>query len=190
MEQVETLLAADVPCIQIRWKATGDAKALEETARIIQHSKTRNALFIVNDRADIALLAHAHGLHVGEEDIPVPVARRLLGPAMLIGKTIRNLEGAYKAKEEGADYVGFGPVFETQTKALPVAALGLEALAHVAQHSPLPVVAIAGISASNIAQVARAKAHAAAVISDIWRSPQPVQQVLKLQRLFAKAVLS
>jgi len=194
LEQVDTLLAAGVKCIQIRLKATSDAEALEQTLKAIQHSekhpKARNAIFIVNDRADMALLSHAHGLHLGEEDIPVPVARRLLGLSVLIGKTVRNLEQAHKAREEGADYVGLGPVFETRTKFLPMAALGTEALSYVAKHSPLPVVAIGGISASNIAEVAKAGAYAAAVISDIWQAVEPGQQALKLEALFAKAVSS
>jgi len=192
-EQVDTLLAAGAQCIQLRLKATSDAMALEETLRALRSSKAPgrpSPVFIVNDRADIALLSQAHGLHVGEEDIPLPVARRLLGTGVLIGKTVRSLEQACRAKEEGADYVGFGPVFETHTKALPVAALGLPALRHLAQHSPLPVVAIAGICAANIAEVAKAGAHAAAVIADIWQAPNPAQQLLCLQSLFAKAKAS
>ena len=188
VEQVATLLAAGVQCIQIRLKAMPDAQALAQTAQALQYSKAYpHAVFIINDRADMALLSHAHGLHLGAQDIPVPVARQLLGTAALIGKTVRSLEEAQTAQKEGADYIGFGPVFETKTKPLPMAALGVQALRHVAKHSPLPVVAIAGIGAANIAEVAQAGAHAAAVIGDIWQAPCPQQQALKLQQLFAKA---
>ena len=188
MEQVETLLAAGVQCIQLRLKVTPDAKALEQTAQAIQFAKQHPAMVVVNDRVDMALLAQAQGLHLGEEDMPVPVARRLLGAGVLIGKTVRSLEQAKVAQEEGADYVGFGPVFETKTKPMPMAALGLEALAHVARHSLLPVVAIGGLGVANMAQAAKAGAHAVAVIADIWQAAEPLQQALALQQLFAKAV--
>jgi thiamine-phosphate pyrophosphorylase len=184
---MDTLLAAGITCIQIRLKATADAKALEQTAYALRRLHAPGALCIINDRPDMALLSRAQGLHLGEEDMPLPAARGLLGPGVLMGKTVRNLREAQQAKEEGADYVGLGPIFETTTKTLPMAALGVETLSHVAKHSPLPVVAIAGISASNIAEVAKAGAHAAAVISDIWQSPSPGRQAQRLRQLFERA---
>ncbi|MCL2012589.1 MAG: thiamine phosphate synthase [Cystobacterineae bacterium] len=188
LEQLDTLLAAGIKCIQMRLKATLDADALEQTAQVVERCERQGAMCIVNDRSDLALLKWAPGIHLGEEDMPVPIARGLLGSGILIGKTIRNIEQAQRAKEEGADYVGLGPVFGTQTKFLPMAALGIEALSQVVKHSPLPVVAIGGISASNIAEIAGTGVHAAAVISGIWQAVDPGQEALKLRQLFAKAL--
>ncbi|MCL2625425.1 MAG: thiamine phosphate synthase [Cystobacterineae bacterium] len=191
VEQVELLLAAGIKCLQIRLKAmVSEAYALEQMVKAVECAQAGGALCLVNDRVDMALLACASGVHLGEEDMPVPVARRLLGRGVLIGKTVRSLEQAQLAKEEGADYVGLGPIFATRSKFLPIAALGVEVLGQVVKHSPLPVVAIGGISVSNMAEVAGTGVHAAAVISEIWQAAKPGQRALELQGLFAKAMPS
>jgi len=188
LEQMGILLRAGIGCIQLRLKGEGlEAPILERVVEVVEHSKALGALCIINDRIDMALLSGAAGVHLGEEDMPVVVARRLLGGCALIGKTVRNLEQVEVAKGEGADYVGLGPIFETRTKFLPIGALGVEVLSEVVKRSPLPVVAIGGISVLNIAEVAATGVHAAAVISDIWQALEPGQRVLELRDLFTKA---
>jgi thiamine-phosphate pyrophosphorylase len=123
----------------------------------------------VNDRVDLALAGGADGVHVGDEDLPPEAARRLLPPGAILGVTVRDLRGALAAHAAGADYVGLGPVFPTATKQLDFPPLGLARIAEISRASPVPVVAISGIGASNIRQVAAAGAHCAAVLSDLYR---------------------
>jgi thiamine-phosphate pyrophosphorylase len=121
----------------------------------------------VNDRADLALLAGADGLHVGDDDLPVAEARAIVGPSMLLGRSTRTLAEARAALAAGADHVGFGPMFGTRTKEITVAPRGLDALREVARALPAPVVAIGGITLERVGEVARAGAAAAAVIEDL-----------------------
>lgn len=149
--------------VQIRWKGGGARAILEAARAALPRVHAQGAALVINDRPDIALLAGADGVHMGAEDLPVDEVRRWVGERLRIGATVRNLAEARAAAEAGADHVGFGPVFTTTTKEVDAPPQGLEALREVAAGSPIPVVAIAGIGAGNIAEVAAAGAHAAAV---------------------------
>jgi thiamine-phosphate pyrophosphorylase len=149
----------------MRLKTVGSGELLREVEAVVA---LRAGLVIVNDRADIAKMALADGVHLGDEDLPTAEARALLGPGLLIGRTCRTLESARRAVAEGADYVGFGPIFATRTKVVPAEPRGLVLLAAVARALDAPVVAIAGIGLENIAAVAQAGACAAAVASDLF----------------------
>jgi thiamine-phosphate pyrophosphorylase len=138
-----------------------------EASRAIVALAAGRALVIVNDRAALAVLAGADGLHVGEEDLPVAEARRIVGPAMLLGRSTRTLADGREALAAGADHVGFGPMFGTRSKDLAAPPRGLDALRAVAASLPAPVVAIGGITLENVADVAAAGAAAAAVIEDL-----------------------
>jgi thiamine-phosphate pyrophosphorylase len=126
------------------------------------------ALVVVNDRADLALLSGADGVHVGDEDLPTEEARRILGPALLVGRSTRTLAEARAAIAAGADHVGFGPMFGTRSKELAVPARGTVALREVAGSLGAPVVAIGGITIDTVGEVARAGAAAAAMIEDLF----------------------
>ena len=139
---------------------------------------------ILNDRPDLAILADADGVHVGQEDLPTAEVRRLVGPARWVGSTVRNLPEALLAAEAGASYVGFGPVFGTRTKVMAVAPRGLDALREVVLGSPIPVVAIGGIGLSNIAAVARTGVSGAAVVSAVLESGDPAAAARELAKLF------
>jgi len=170
--------------VQIRWKETGSRALLEATRAARRALAGFDTLLIVNDRPDVALLGGADGVHVGDEDLPVSEVRRLVGDRLLVGATVRDLDGARAAAEAGADYVGFGPVFSTTTKVVGVPPKGLDALAVVASGSPVPVVAIAGISLQNVADVAAAGAHAAAVGSAALRAPSIEARARALREAF------
>lgn len=159
------LLAGRPAVLQLRLKRTPSREAVGVAREVVALCRAAGVPSIVNDRVDWALMAGADGAHVGEEDLPVEEARRLLGPARLLGATVRNLEGLLRAQQAGADHVGLGPVFPTSTKQLAATPLGLEGLAGVCARAPLPVVAIAGIHGGNITEVAAAGAHGAAVVS-------------------------
>ena len=124
-------------------------------------------LLIVNDRADLASLVGC-GVHLGQEDLPVAEARKLLGARALIGATTRTLADIEHAKRDGADHVGLGPVFSSGTKPLPNAPLGVKGLEEIARSAPLPIVAISGITLDNIGEVARTGAACAAVASGLF----------------------
>lgn len=153
--------------VQVRMKRASAREVLEVARRVFGLARGR-ALVIVNDRADLALLAGADGVHVGDLDLPPAEARRLVGEGLLVGRSCRTLEDARRALSEGADHVGFGPVFATRTKEIAVPPRGLEALRQVAESLPAPVVAIGGITLETAAEVARAGAAAAAVVEDLF----------------------
>jgi thiamine-phosphate pyrophosphorylase len=165
--QAELAIAGGARVVQVRVKDRPAGEVLEAARRIVARAAGR-ALVLVNDRADLALLAGADGVHLGDEDLPVADARRLVGPDLLVGRTTRTLDEARAALAAGADHVGFGPIFGTRSKALTVAPRGLALLREVAARLHAPVVAIGGITAATIAEVAAAGAACAAVIDDLF----------------------
>ncbi len=161
------VLAGGCRIIQLRSKkmSTGDFVALAK--EIGDACKKAGALFIVNDRADIALACGADGVHLGQDDLPVAATRRVLGKERLIGLSTHSPDEAVEAEAEGADYIGFGPVFGTTTKEDALTPRGLEALSQVREKVSLPIVAIGGINRANVATVRAAGANSAAVISGL-----------------------
>ena len=170
--------------VQVRMKRAAAGEVLQAARRIVELARGR-ALVIVNDRADLALLSGADGVHLGDEDLPLAEARRLLGDGLLVGRSCRTLEDARRALAEGADHVGFGPVFATRTKEIAVPPRGLDALRRVAVSIPAPVVAIGGITLDTVAEVARAGAAAAAVIEDLFARGDVSARAEALQARFA-----
>jgi thiamine-phosphate pyrophosphorylase len=153
--------------VQVRMKRTAAGAALDAARRIVELARGR-ALVVVNDRADLAVLAGADGVHVGDEDLPPSEARRLVGEGLLVGRTCRTLAEARGALGGGADHVGFGPMFGSRSKALSVPPRGLAALRDVVAALGAPVVAIGGIGLETIGEVGAAGAAAAAVIEDLF----------------------
>jgi thiamine-phosphate pyrophosphorylase len=183
--RAEAAVEGGAAVVQVRMKRAPAGAVLEAARRIVALAAGR-ALVLVNDRPDLALLAGADGVHLGEEDLPVPEARRLLGEAFLVGRTARSLEAAQAALAAGADHVGYGPVFPSLTKPLDVPPRGLEALAATCAALPAPVVAISGITLENVADVARAGAAAAAVIGDLFEHGDPRSRAAALAAAFAR----
>lgn len=153
--------------IQLRDK-TGNLRDLLPQARaIVALCRSHGAIFIVNDRVDLALAAEADGAHVGQEDLPAADARRLLGPGRILGVSTHDLEQAQAARGAEADYIGFGPVFPTGTKDTGYIPRGVAGLREIRQAMSLPILAIGGITLENVATVIEAGATAPAVISGI-----------------------
>jgi thiamine-phosphate pyrophosphorylase len=162
-----TALEGGADMIQLRDKS-GDVRFLLGQARAIRAlCRSRGAIFIVNDRLDVALAADADGVHVGQEDLPAEAARRLLGPGRILGVSTHDRQQAEAARVCGADYIGFGPMFPTGTKETGYAPRGLEALAEIRAAVRLPILAIGGITLENVPAVIAAGATAPAVISAI-----------------------
>jgi len=181
--RAEAVLLGGAAVVQVRMKETPAGAVLEAVRRIAALAAGR-ALVIVNDRADLAILGGADGVHLGDEDLPVAEARRLLGDALLVGRTVRSADDARRALSEGADHLGYGPVFPSRTKPLAVAPRGLGGLGAVCAAIPAPVVAISGIDLSNIGEVARAGAACAAVIGDLLDRGDPRARAALLVRAF------
>lgn len=185
ISQAEAVLAGGAGAVQVRMKAARPAEVLEVARRIVGLAAGR-ALVLVNDRADLALLSGADGVHVGEDDLPVAEARRLLGPDLLVGWTARTVEEARQGIAKGADHVGFGPVFVSRTKAMGPPPHGIAGLREACRALPVPVVAISGIGRENIAEVARAGAAGAAVIEALFGEGDPRENAAALGRAFAE----
>lgn len=187
-EKAARLLAGGARVLQLRMKRTPPREALAAARQVVASCHKAGAMCLLNDRVDLALLAGADGVHVGDEDLPPEAARELLGPRKVVGVTVRNAAGARAAKEAGADYVGVGPVFGTTTKQVPAPVLGVEGFAVVVRDSPLPVVGIGGVGLANIGQVAAAGAHGAAVVSDALLAEDIAERVRRLLAAFDSGV--
>jgi thiamine-phosphate pyrophosphorylase len=163
-------LAAGVRLIQLRAKSLTSGRMLELADELAGLARAAGAVFIVNDRADVARLAGADGVHVGQEDLSPGQVRGLVGTAAFVGVSTHTLAQATTAAGSGADYLGFGPVFPTTSKERPdrvVGLAGVTAVSHVSQAASRPLVAIGGITEQNAAAVISAGASAVAVIADL-----------------------
>ncbi len=172
LEVVEAALQGGLCLVQYRHKTVDDEVRLVLAQRLAQLCRHYGALFLVNDRIDIALAVDADGVHLGQQDLPVALARQLLGPERLVGQSTTNPTELAEALEAGADYVGVGPVYETPTKAGKLAA-GLEYVSYVAAKAPLPWFAIGGIDAANLREVLAAGAERVAVVRAIMTAADP-----------------
>jgi thiamine-phosphate pyrophosphorylase len=169
-QAMQQALAAGVKSFQYRSK-NGARKDIYETALMLaQIAGNAKACFIVNDHADIAAAVDADGVHLGQDDLPIEFARKLLGRNKLIGISTHSLEQARAAEAAGADYLGFGPIFKTSTKDAGQTQ-GIENLTIVKSAVAVPVIAIGGINQANIQFVAQAGADGAAVISVVLAAP-------------------
>jgi thiamine-phosphate pyrophosphorylase len=155
-------------------------RAAGEMQRICRKA---GATFIVNDRVDVAIASGADGVHLGQDDFPIPLARKLLGEQAVIGGSASSIEEARRCLAEGADYVGFGPVFPTSSKADAGPAGGLELLRSVVEAVPMPIVAIGGITTENAYLVMNAGAHGIAVISAVCCQADPRAAAVSLRCL-------
>jgi len=167
----EAALAGGADMIQLRDKTPDLRRLLPQARRIRAACRAQGALFIVNDRLDLALAAEADGAHLGQDDLPATVARRLLGPHRVLGVSTHDLTQAGAAVTAGADYIGFGPIFGTRTKETGYAARGTAMLRELRDAVRIPIVAIGGITLQNVGEVIAAGAEAPAVISAIAGAP-------------------
>ncbi len=179
------LLRAGVKVIQYRQKGKFHRRHFEECALLARRIPEAGGVFLVNDRADVAALAGAGGVHLGQEDLEPEAARRFLGEAAIIGYSTHSLEQARRGDALPADYLAIGPVFPTATKKNPGPVVGLETVAAVRALTKKPLVAIGGITLDNAPAVLSAGADAVAVIRDLLTAPdieERARQFLKALR--------
>ena len=165
IEQTAACLAGGATAIQLRDKEMEGRELLHTAQKMAELCRAEGALFFVNDRLDIALLSGAHGLHIGQSDIPLAEARRLAPPGFLIGVSAQTEEQARAALEGGADYLGIGPAAPTTTKETEM--LGCAGISRVATATPLPCVAIGGITLDNLSAVMRSGVSGISLISAV-----------------------
>jgi thiamine-phosphate pyrophosphorylase len=182
VSDVKNALTAGVRIVQYRAKEVGTRTMLAEAAEL--KKLCRDAIFLVNDRVDVALAVGADGVHLGQEDLPYETARALLGPEKIIGITVSSLEEALTAARQGADYLGVSPIFFTRTKPDAGHPTGLTLLRDIRNAVSLPLAAIGGISLTNAAEVIAAGADMICAISEVVAHPEVCARVEKFQKLF------
>ncbi len=165
-EVVEAAITGGADIIQLRDKGRTAKQLLQEALKLRNITRRRGVLFIVNDRVDLVLAVDADGVHLGQDDLPLKYARKLLGDDKIIGVSAQNVEQAVQAEKDSADYVAVSAIFSTPTKP-DAQSLGLEAITNIKRNVGIPVVAIGGIKEENAAQVRKAGADCIAVISAV-----------------------
>lgn len=174
-DQVAQQTLGGASLIQLREKQLSPAALFTEARAAFEVAEKAGARLIINDRADIALAVGAHGVHLGQDDLPPEAARRLLGPEAVIGFSTHSLEQARKALAEPVDYIAIGPIFGTATKTDTFPVVGLEGVRAVRRVvGNLPLVAIGGISHTNAHEVIEAGADCVAVISALLAEPKDI----------------
>ncbi|MBL0225949.1 MAG: bifunctional hydroxymethylpyrimidine kinase/phosphomethylpyrimidine kinase [Geobacteraceae bacterium] len=181
--RVRRALRGGVSVLQYRAKDKGHELCLAEGGELKQLCRSFGVAFIVNDDVQLALALEADGVHLGQDDGSVSAARELLGPGRIIGKSTHNLDEALQAERDGADYIGFGAMYPTDSKNVTHIA-GTAGLAAIRDRVRLPIVAIGGITTSNACRVIDAGADAVAVISSVLSSPCPDISTAELKLLF------
>ena len=172
IETVEASLKGGLTLVQYREKKADDSIQIEHIKQLRQLCHQYGALLIINDRIDLALATDADGVHLGQQDMPIAIARQLLGTQRLIGRSTTNSEEMQRAITEGADYIGVGPVYETPTKEGKAAA-GLEYVSYVNKNCSIPWFAIGGIDPNNVNDVIDAGASRIAVVRSLMQAEQP-----------------
>lgn len=185
VELIAAQIRGGADVIQLREKEMSKRDRLELGLKIRELTRQEGVLFIVNDDVDLALILDADGVHLGQDDIPIRFARPLMKDK-IIGVSTHSLKQAEEAVASGADYIGVGPVFETETKEDREDLVGLSLLSKIRDIGPIPYVAIGGIGKDNIVSLAKAGCHRAAVISDIMLAPDLEQRCRMIKKLLSR----
>jgi len=177
LEAVQEATAAGISALQLRVKQASTRDFFHLATQLASFLQSSSIPFIINDRVDIALACGADGVHLGQDDLPPEVARKILGPNKIIGLSVNTVTEAREAARSGVDYLGVGPIFPTSSKKNLRPLLGLEGLQKIRQVTSLPILAIGGINPENAAGVLQAGADGVAVISAILGAADITQQV-------------
>jgi thiamine-phosphate pyrophosphorylase len=170
LDIVGAALHAGAPAVQLREKTATAHELLQQAEALRAITRAHNALLFINDRLDVALAAHADGVHLGPDDIPLAAARTAVPADFLIGVSTDDPEQARRAQAQGADYIGCGAVFGTSSKDVAGEAIGIGQLERVVRAVEIPVVGIGGVDVRNVSQVAAAGAAGAAVIGAVMKA--------------------
>ena len=183
---VEAAAEGGVTAVQLRAKDLGTRDFLDLARRLIERLAARRVPLLINDRVDVALACGAAGVHLGQDDLPLADARRLLGRNRIIGLSVNTLREALAAESAGADYIGLGPVFVTATKATTLPVLGAEGLGWIRSKVKLPIVAIGGVNEGNARRLVEAGADGVAAVSAIMDAPDPAAAAHRLRQALGR----
>ncbi len=178
----EMAVRAELPAVQLRCKGD-DATFFRLAYKMREITRGSKTLFIVNDRPDIALMAQADGVHIGQDDLPVGKVRQLIGEEMLLGLSTHNLDQVAKANDEQVDYIGFGPLYTTTSKEQPDPVTGPDMLAQAAQIANHPIVAIGGLTPSRVSQLDPATYNNVAVIRAVTLAKSPFAAMQTINKI-------
>jgi thiamine-phosphate pyrophosphorylase len=177
VDLLRQMLAGGARVVQMRWKGAAAGPLLAAAAECRRLCRGYAARLVINDRADLAMASEADGVHLGQNDLPLRAARRLLGPDRWIGVSTHDVAQARRAADEGADYIGFGPIFSTATKETGYPPRGLDALRAARSAVEVPIVAIGGVTPENARSVLEAGADAVAMIAALMAGPDVAHRV-------------
>ena len=175
------LLVGGAKTLQLRAKAMAPRDFWTLAVEVRAQTRAAGCPMIVNDRIDIALACDADGVHLGQDDVPLGAGKKLMG-RKIVGISTHDVDQAREAENNGADYIGFGPMFGTATKATGYGARGVEMLKQIRAAVTIPIVAIGGITEQNVQQVWQAGADSAAIISDILGAQDIADKVARISR--------
>ena len=190
LEIIKAGVKGGVTCVQLREKNCSTRKFIEEALYVKDYLKDNNIPLIINDRVDVALAVHADGVHLGQTDMPLTMAKNILKDSMIIGISVESLEDAIAAEKDGADYIGISPVFATPTKTDTALPLGLDGLKEISRAVSLPKVAIGGLNYKNTGKVILNGADGIAVVSAIVSADDPKKAAEELSYIINKARIS
>lgn len=180
LHTVEEACKGGITLIQLREKNVGGKEYLEKARKIKEITDRYNIPLIIDDRVDVALACDAAGVHVGSSDLPVAVARELMGPDKIVGATAKTVDAALKAYEDGADYLGVGAIYPTTTKVVTILT-EVSTLQAICEAVPIPVVAIGGLNSSNIDILKGTSIDGIAVVSAIMKAENPQSATTELK---------
>ena len=185
-EVVMAAVAGGAAWVQLREKNLSTRAFVEEAAAVKALLAPHKVPLIINDRLDVALAVGADGVHVGQDDMPYPLARAILGEKMIIGLSVETWEDVEAAEKWDVDYLGVSPVFATPTKTDTKGSWGLEGITRIRSFSRHPLVAIGGLNATNTGAAVRAGADGIAVVSAICAAPDPFAAARELCRIIGE----
>lgn len=187
LEIVSAAVKGGATVVQLREKDCSTRQFIEEALNIRDFLKTRNIPLIINDRLDVAQAAKADGVHLGQTDMPLEMARGILGDTMIIGISAESLQNAIEAEKGGADYLGVSPIYATPTKTDTALPLGLNGLREIRKTVKLPLVGIGGLNRDNAADVICSGADGVAVVSAIVAAADPETAASELKNIISEA---
>lgn len=186
MEVITQAVEGGVNVVQIREKNLGTRAFIEEALTIQGFLKAKGIPLLINDRVDVALAIEADGVHIGQSDMPYPLARKLLGPQAIIGLSVDTYDELLQAEDFDVDYLGIGPVFPTSTKTDHKGFFwGIEGLRWAREHSHHRLIAIGGINETNASDVAKTGVDGIAVVSALVSAPNPKEVAIRLCQAFS-----
>ena len=187
LEIVSAAVKGGATVVQLREKNCSTREFIEQAMNIKDFLKTHSVPLVINDRVDVAQAVKADGVHLGQTDMPLEMAKGILGDTMIIGISTESVQDGIEAEKGGADYLGVSPIYATPTKTDTAPPLGLEGLLEISKAVNLPLVGIGGLSRNNAAEVIRSGADGVAVVSAIVAADDPETAARELKKIITEA---